>query len=400
MPAQTIILKPTRFRRRALAVNHALPGVLLVLDGIGTLAEGRGEHLPLAAAGIIAGAAVLATVGRELAARVEAEHRTVGWIDVFAGIVLVVEGANHFHPDKGFQPAHLYALVGVATSLKGLFHARLARWRRITFDEAGITGRLSLFRSVRLRWSDVASVVESGDRVLAVIGPDESRRTINLRGVENVALVKEAFREQMEQRKGRQEVEKQDSLPERIAALESGVMEKQRELSALRKQVPRDAARDHILKGPGGADVRLSDLFGDRRDLIVVHNMGSGCPYCTLWADGFNGMLPHLEDRAAFVVVSPDSPETQRSFAGKRGWRFRMVSSGDSPFTEEMGFVHHQGGKRSYQPGFSTFHKGDDGAIIRVASASFGPGDPYCGIWHMFDLLKDVAGGWEPKFSY
>src|SRR5262249_60427720 len=60
--------------------------------------------------------------------------------------------------------------------------------------------------------------------------------------------------------------------------------------------------------------VRLSQLFGDKASLFVIHNMGASCPYCTLWADGFNGVLPHIENRAAFVVASPDDPQAQEKF--------------------------------------------------------------------------------------
>jgi len=35
------------------------------------------------------------------------------------------------------------------------------------------------------------------------------------------------------------------------------------------------------LHGP----VRLSELFAGKADLIVIHNMGTTCPNCTLWAD-------------------------------------------------------------------------------------------------------------------
>ena len=37
----------------------------------------------------------------------------------------------------------------------------------------------------------------------------------------------------------------------------------------------------------------LLELFGEKDQLLVIHNMGRGCRYCTLWADGFNGFLPH-----------------------------------------------------------------------------------------------------------
>ena len=131
--------------------------------------------------------------------------------------------------------------------------------------------------------------------------------------------------------------------------------------------------------------VSLSSLFGDKDDLIVVHNMGRGCAYCTMWADGFNGVVAHLEDRAAFVVISPDEPEVQAEFAESRGWRFRMASAAGSDFTRDLGFEPEPG---SYMPGFSVFHRQPDGTIVRTGRDFFGPGDDYCAPWRMFDLLN------------
>ena len=107
--------------------------------------------------------------------------------------------------------------------------------------------------------------------------------------------------------------------------------------------------------------------------------MGRGCRYCTLWADGFNGVYPHLADRAAFVVCSPDPVETQRELATGRGWRFPMVSRRESSFTQDMGFRTEEG----WMPGASTFHREPTGGIVRVAKTPFGPFD-YCSIWHLF----------------
>ena len=139
---------------------------------------------------------------------------------------------------------------------------------------------------------------------------------------------------------------------------------------------------------------------GWKLDTQFIHNMGSRCPYCTLWADGFNGVVDHLEDRAAFVVVSPDVPEVQAEFAASRNWTFRMASDGSSGFTQAMGFTQEQEGRTYYQPGCSTFRKQDDGTIVRIAQAGFGPGDVYCAPWHLFSLLADSSGDWSPKFSY
>jgi predicted dithiol-disulfide oxidoreductase (DUF899 family) len=135
--------------------------------------------------------------------------------------------------------------------------------------------------------------------------------------------------------------------------------------------------------------------------LILIHNMGSGCPYCTMWADEFNGVLHHLESRAAFVVVSPNHPKVQQDIAKKRGWRFWMYSAAGTTFIEDMGFGSEQEHYDTHaMPGVSVFHKNADGSIVLVSRDFFGPGDLYCGVWHLFDLLCDGPGDWEPQFEY
>ena len=180
-----------------------------------------------------------------------------------------------------------------------------------------------------------------------------------------------------------------------IERLEQEIAERSERLAEHKRQLPTTPVSDYTLTGPDGP-VKLSHLFGQGRDLIVIHNMGKGCRYCTLWADGWNGILPHIENRAAFVVVTPDSPDTQAQIAQSRGWTFRMVSSHGSMFTEDMGFR----SEKSWLPGVSTFYKNDDGSIVRVARAGFGPFDTFCSVWHLFGLLKDGVNGWEPKYRY
>ena len=180
-----------------------------------------------------------------------------------------------------------------------------------------------------------------------------------------------------------------------VERLEQEIAERCERLAEHKRQLPPTPVSDYTLTGPDGP-VKLSQLFGQGRDLIVIHNMGKGCRYCTLWADGWNGILPHLENRAAFVVVTPDSPETQAQIAESRGWSFRMISTHGSSFTEDMGFRSQKG----WLPGVSTFYRNDDGSIVRVARAGFGPFDAFCSAWHLFGLLKNGVNGWEPKYRY
>lgn len=182
----------------------------------------------------------------------------------------------------------------------------------------------------------------------------------------------------------------------KIAAMEDEILAAKRRLAELRRQAPEEAVADYELRGSDGEPVHLSELFGDKDDLVLVHNMGKGCTYCTLWADGFNGLVDHLESRAAFVVGSPDRPEVQREFAAGRGWRFRMVSVGGTSFNRDMGFEENG----SPTPGISTFRRGADGALYRVSKAEICPGDDFCPTWHFLDLLAKGADGWEPQYRY
>jgi hypothetical protein len=118
--------------------------------------------------------------------------------------------------------------------------------------------------------------------------------------------------------------------------------------------------------------------------------MGSSCAYCTLWADGFNGIYDHLASRAAFVVSSPDRPDVQRTFAASRNWRFPMVSHADTSFAMDMGYRSNDGG---LLPGITTFRL-DGKRILRISDRSSSPGDDFCVLWHL--LLPEGAGAWGP----
>ncbi|MCH8274605.1 MAG: DUF899 family protein [Armatimonadetes bacterium] len=186
-------------------------------------------------------------------------------------------------------------------------------------------------------------------------------------------------------------------MKNRVAELEQELSELKKRLAEARRNAPRREVKEYTFAARNGQTVSLSELFGDRDDLLVIHNMGRSCPYCTLWADGFIGLAHHIENRAAFAMVSPDSPETQAEFAAGRGWKFRMVSDEEKAFTDDMGYL--KDGTH-FQPGVSAFHKDENGKILRTGTTWFGPGDDFCSVWAFLDLLAEGANGWEPKYSY
>ena len=179
-----------------------------------------------------------------------------------------------------------------------------------------------------------------------------------------------------------------------IVALERQTFELTAKLHELRRgsaPLPVPNYRFATLNG----EVTLLDLFAGRDRLLAIHNMGQGCRYCTLWADGFNGMLAHLEDSMSVVLLSGDPPALQRDFANSRNWRFRLASHGGGDYITEqttMEGVENMPGAVFYEL------RGDQ--VLRKNSCVFGPGDLYCSLWNLLGLAGLGEADWTPQYRY
>lgn len=173
-------------------------------------------------------------------------------------------------------------------------------------------------------------------------------------------------------------------LEKKFTEIEKDLEKNRKKMLKVLGKMARLDVENYSLKDWSDKEVKLSGLFDGKNDLIVIHNMGKSCSYCTMWADGFNGIYNYLEKRASFALVSPDPPDVQKDFALQRGWKFRMYSGKDSNFIKDMGYQNDEG---KYLPGVSVFHKSDEGKISRVSKTYFGPGDYFCSVWHFFDML-------------
>jgi predicted dithiol-disulfide oxidoreductase (DUF899 family) len=179
-----------------------------------------------------------------------------------------------------------------------------------------------------------------------------------------------------------------------ITNLEAQILELTRRLAELRAKSPGEEVRDYsfdTLNGP----ITLLDLFGDKDKLLVIHNMGQGCRYCTLWGDGLNGFVPHIESTMALVLVSKDSPEIQRSFANSRSWRFNLASHGGGEYIREQTVM--EGANNL--PGAVVYERRDD-RIFRKNSCIFGAGDLYCSIWPLLGMAGLNEKSWTPQYKY
>lgn len=160
-----------------------------------------------------------------------------------------------------------------------------------------------------------------------------------------------------------------------------------------------------------GHEVRLSELFAPGKDeLIVIHYMFGAasekpCPMCTMWADGYNGIAPHVGDKVSFALVAKADLVKLRAWARGRGWtNLRLLSSHDNSFNRDYHVEDESGGQR---PGVSVFVREPSGEIRHsyTTEAIFAPGhhraiDLYSPVWNLFDLLPSGRGSWMPRFAY
>lgn len=179
-----------------------------------------------------------------------------------------------------------------------------------------------------------------------------------------------------------------------IEKLESEIQAKISQLNALRKAVPPTPVKNYEFETIEGK-TSLLNLFGDKSILFAIHNMGQTCRHCTLWADGLNGFLPHLENDFSVVLLSKDPPDVQRAFANSRGWRYRLASHGGGDYIREQSV---SPGQDNY-PGFVVYRR-DGQKIAKLNSTTFGPGDLFCPVYHILPLAGRGEEDWEPEFSY
>ena len=133
----------------------------------------------------------------------------------------------------------------------------------------------------------------------------------------------------------------------------------------------------------------LSALFGDKRDLFLIHNMGACCPHCTMWP--MVSMVSIPTSPAALHLLSSRLIRLRCSqrFAAGRGWQFPMVSHQGTSFAADMGYRSSDGG---WLPGVSVFRR-DGSRLLRVSDTGFHPTDDFCTLWQFLELLPQGATG-------
>src|SRR6266571_5324743 len=89
----------------------------------------------------------------------------------------------------------------------------------------------------------------------------------------------------------------------------------------------------------------LAELFDGRSQLLIYHLMfgptyEAACPGCTGLADGFDGALPHVNNRDITLIAISRAPiEKLKAYKRRLGWKFPYVSSFGSDFNFDFDFA-------------------------------------------------------------
>lgn len=167
--------------------------------------------------------------------------------------------------------------------------------------------------------------------------------------------------------------------------------------------VPEDYIFERI--GPDGSPepVRMSELFEDGKDSLIVYSFMFGaerdhaCEGCTGLLDGLDDVSAEVNRRTNFVVVAGSPIERIAAYARERGWtHHKLLSSAGTTYNRDYFGANPDGGE---QPILNVFHR--DGDVIRhfwaseIVYAVPEPGqdhranDPFDAYWSFFDIIPE-----------
>jgi predicted dithiol-disulfide oxidoreductase (DUF899 family) len=193
------------------------------------------------------------------------------------------------------------------------------------------------------------------------------------------------------------------------------LLKKEKEFTMLRDQLSQDVRnlpwvavdKEYTFEGPKGKETLL-ELFDGRSQLIVYHFMfdptwDAGCPSCSFWADNFNGIIMHLNQRDVTMVAISKAPYNKLVQYEKRmSWNFKWVSSYDTDFNFDynVSFRPEEVAKKegmynftiqdpltTQREGVSVFYKDPTGHIFHTYSAYARGIDMLNVAYHYLDLV-------------
>jgi predicted dithiol-disulfide oxidoreductase (DUF899 family) len=167
--------------------------------------------------------------------------------------------------------------------------------------------------------------------------------------------------------------------------------------------------------GPRGKET-LAELFDGRSQLVVYHFMfgpdwDAGCQHCSFWADNFDRVIVHLNQRDVTMVAVSRAPYPKLAAYEKRmGWGFKWVSSEGTSFNfdHQVSFTPEQLAAKSAEynftvqdpgpserEGVSVFCKDEAGVVYHTYSTYARGIDVFNTAYHYLDVVpkgRDEGG--------
>ena len=179
------------------------------------------------------------------------------------------------------------------------------------------------------------------------------------------------------------------------------------ELNRQRRELPWEIVeKEYVFEGAGGKQT-LPELFDGRSQLMVYHFMfepgwEAGCPHCSFWADNFDPIVVHLNQRDVTMIAVSRAPYAKLAAYQKRmGWDFKWVSSSgtDFNFDYRVSFTADELEKKeavynfkTIRPGMaeregaSVFYKDSEGRVYHTYSTYARGIDMFNTAYHYIDL--------------
>ena len=124
---------------------------------------------------------------------------------------------------------------------------------------------------------------------------------------------------------------------DRLRSAEIELRDRIEEVAAMRRSLPPGPVVPDYEFIEGGKRVRLSELFADGKPYLILYHLmywaddHRFCPMCSLWIDGFNGIAPHVTQRANFVIASRAPIDRLQAWGAHREWHRLRLLSDDGP---------------------------------------------------------------------
>lgn len=195
---------------------------------------------------------------------------------------------------------------------------------------------------------------------------------------------------------------------EALREAELALMQQREEVAAMRRSLPAGpVAGDYVFESETGP-VSLDELTGDR-PLVIYHFMFGGpmdqpCPMCSMWADGWNAVVDHVDRSVDFALVTNGTAAENTALAERHGWQnLRWLSAAQNQFKLDYESADADGNQ---WPTITVFERVDGQVRLSYAGSAHISGDHWRGVdllspvWHMLDLTRDGRGDFMPQLDY